>query len=83
MFVAGMAERLWAQSSGLMADALDMLTDATAYGLGLMAVTRGTRFNQYSAHCYGLKLAGPICRVHMQKRQGCYAKSESINSGCS
>ncbi|MFM0367090.1 cation transporter [Paraburkholderia sediminicola] len=42
-FVVGMAAGLWAQSSGLMADALDMLTDATAYGLGLMAVTRGMR----------------------------------------
>lgn len=32
-----------------MADVLDMLTDATAYGIGLMAVTRGMRFKQYSA----------------------------------
>ena len=49
MFVVGMAAGLWAQSSGLMADALDMLTDATADALGLMAVTRGRRFKQYSA----------------------------------
>jgi cation diffusion facilitator family transporter len=49
MFIVGMAAGLWAQSSGLMADALDMLTDATAYGIGLMAVTRGIRFKQYSA----------------------------------
>ncbi|MFM0327899.1 cation transporter, partial [Caballeronia glebae] len=49
MFVVGMAAGLWAQSSGLMADALDMLTDATAYGLGLMAATRGLRFKRYSA----------------------------------
>jgi Co/Zn/Cd efflux system component len=39
MFVVGMAAGLLAQSSGLMADALDMLTDATAYALALMAVT--------------------------------------------
>jgi Co/Zn/Cd efflux system component len=32
-----------------MVDALDMLTDATACGIGLMAVTRGLRFKQYSA----------------------------------
>jgi cation diffusion facilitator family transporter len=56
MFVVGMAAGLWAQSSGLMADALDMLTDATAYGLGLMAVTRGTRFKQYSARWTGATL---------------------------
>jgi Co/Zn/Cd efflux system component len=49
MFVVGMAAGLWAQSSGLMADALDMLSDATAYGLGLMDVTRDMRFKQYSA----------------------------------
>jgi hypothetical protein len=56
MFVVGMAAGLWAQSSGLMADALDMLTDATAYGLGLMAVTRGPRFKQYSARWTGVTL---------------------------
>lgn len=56
MFVVGMAAGLWAQSSGLMADALDMLTDATAYGLGLMAVTRGLRFKQYSARWTGATL---------------------------
>ncbi|MFL9964620.1 cation transporter [Paraburkholderia sediminicola] len=56
MFVVGMAAGLCAQPSGLMADALDMLTDATAYGLGLMAVTRGLRFKQYSARCTGATL---------------------------
>ncbi|KLU20677.1 membrane protein [Caballeronia mineralivorans PML1(12)] len=56
MFVVGMAAGLWAQSSGLMADALDMLTDATAYALGLMAVTRGMRFKQYSARWTGATL---------------------------
>ena len=67
MFVVGMAAGLWAQSSGLMADALDMLTDATAYGLGLMAVTRGTRFKQYSARWTGATLmllsAGIVAEV--------------------
>ena len=56
MFVIGMGAGLWAQSSGLMADALDMLTDATAYGLSLMAVTRGSRFKQYSARWTGVTL---------------------------
>jgi len=56
MFVVGMAAGLWAQSSGLMADALDMLTDATAYALGLMAVTRGMRFKQSSARWTGATL---------------------------
>jgi Co/Zn/Cd efflux system component len=39
-----------------MADALDMLTDATAYALGLMAVTRGIRFKQYAARWTGATL---------------------------
>ncbi|MFM0329494.1 cation transporter [Paraburkholderia strydomiana] len=56
MFVVGMAAGLWAQSNGLMADALDMLTDATAYALGLMAATRGIRFKQYSARWTGATL---------------------------
>ncbi|MDR5855723.1 cation diffusion facilitator family transporter [Caballeronia sp. LZ062] len=56
MFVVGMAAGLWAQSSGLMADALDMLTDATAYAIGLLAVTRGIRFKQYSARWTGATL---------------------------
>ena len=56
MFVVNMAAGLWAQSSGLMADALDMLTDATAYALGLMAVTRGMRFKQSSARWTGATL---------------------------
>ena len=56
MFVVGMAAGLWAQSSGLMADALDMVIDATAYGLVLMAGTRGPPFKQYSARWTGATL---------------------------
>lgn len=66
MFVVGMAAGLWAQSSGLMADALDMLTDATAYGLGLMAVTRGMRFKQYSARWAGATLT--VTRMKLWRR---------------
>lgn len=49
MFVVGTAAGLWAQSTGLMADALDMLADAAAYALSLLAVTRGAQFKRYSA----------------------------------
>ncbi len=52
MFVVNMAAGLWAQQ----AVALDMLTDATAYALGLMAVTRGMRFKQYSGRWTGATL---------------------------
>ena len=33
-----------AQSTGLLADALDMLSDATAYAIGLVAIGRTARF---------------------------------------
>jgi cation diffusion facilitator family transporter len=56
MFVAGMAAGLWAQSTGLLADALDMLADASAYALALIAVTRTTAFKQYAARWSGVLL---------------------------
>lgn len=45
-----------AESTGLLADALDMLTDAGSYGLGLMAVGRSVRFKANSARLTGLIL---------------------------
>ena len=56
MFVIGIAAGVLAQSSGLMADALDMLADASAYGLGLMAVTRGLAIRRNSARLSGAVL---------------------------
>ena len=56
MFVIGMTAGLWAQSTGLMADALDMLADASTYGLGLLAVTRGAAFKRNSARWSGALL---------------------------
>ena len=53
MFVVGTAAGLWAQSSGLMADALDMLADASAYAIALMAVTRGLPFKRNAARWSG------------------------------
>ena len=49
MFVIGTAAGLWAQSSGLMADALDMLADASAYALALLAVSNGAVFKRNTA----------------------------------
>lgn len=56
MFVIGMAAGLWAQSSGLMADALDMLADASAYALALLAVSRGAVFKRNAARWSGALL---------------------------
>lgn len=53
MFIVGMTAGLWAQSSGLMADALDMLADASAYAIALMAVRRGTEFKRNAARSSG------------------------------
>ena len=53
MFVTEMAAGWWAQSTGLMADALDMLADAAVYGLSLYAVGRAARLQVRAAHVSG------------------------------
>lgn len=56
MFVIGAAVGLWAQSTGILADALDMLTDALAYWLALMAFSRGLTFKRLAARWSGIVL---------------------------
>lgn len=56
MFVIGTVAGLWAQSTGLLADALDMLAGASAYGLALVAVTRGAAFKRNAARWSGSPL---------------------------
>lgn len=47
----------WAsQSTGLLADALDMLSDATAYAIGLVAIGRSARFKANAAYASGVFL---------------------------
>lgn len=61
MFVCELAAGLWAQSTGLIADALDMLADASVYGLSLYAVGRSAAGKLRVAHLSGwlqLLLAG-------------------------
>ena len=41
------------QSTGLLADALDMLSDATTYAIGLVAIGRGARFKANAAWLSG------------------------------
>jgi len=45
-----------AQSTGLLADALDMLSDASAYAIGLMAIGRSVRFKANAAWISGFAL---------------------------
>jgi Co/Zn/Cd efflux system component len=44
MFVVGLTAGVIAQSSGLAADSLDMLADASAYAIALLAIGRGDLF---------------------------------------
>lgn len=53
MFVAEMVTGWLAQSTGLMADALDMLADAGVYGISLYAVGRAARLQLRAAHVSG------------------------------
>lgn len=45
-----------AYSTGLLADALDMLSDAGAYAIGLVAIGRSARFKANAAACSGVVL---------------------------
>lgn len=56
MFVVGAAAGLWAQSMGLIADSLDMLADASAYSLALVALHRSVRFRATAANSSGIML---------------------------
>lgn len=53
MFIVGILAGWLAHSSGLMADALDMLADATGYAVGLLAIGRGARFKSWSTTLNG------------------------------
>mgnify|MGYP000574891539 FL=1 len=53
MFVIEITIGWWAQSTGLVADSLDMFADAAVYGVALYAVGRSTRLKLRSAHFSG------------------------------
>lgn len=58
MFVIELGAGLWAQSTGLIADSLDMLADAAVYGIALAAVGGSVRSQRRSARTSGwLQLA--------------------------
>jgi cation diffusion facilitator family transporter len=62
------------QSTGLLADALDMLSDATAYAIGLVAIGRSLRFKTNAAYASGLVLlllgAGVLAEVGRRALSG-------------
>jgi Co/Zn/Cd efflux system component len=53
MFVVELVAGWWAQSTGLLADSLDMLADAAVYGLALHAVGRGSAQRNTAARAAG------------------------------
>lgn len=57
MFIVGTVAGVFAQSSGLLADALDMFADASAYAIALLAVERAMGFKQRAALISGSILA--------------------------
>ncbi len=54
MFLAEAVAGWWAQSAGLLADSLDMLADATVYGIALYAVGRARRLQASAAFVSGV-----------------------------
>jgi Co/Zn/Cd efflux system component len=54
MFLVELSAGWLAQSTGLIADSLDMLADAAVYGIALYAVGRGPRLKLRAAHVSGL-----------------------------
>lgn len=54
MFAVELSAGWLAQSTGLIADSLDMLADAAVYGLSLYAVGRAARLKLRAAHAAGL-----------------------------
>jgi cation diffusion facilitator family transporter len=53
MFLAEAGAGWWADSAGLLADSLDMLADATVYGIALYAVGRAPRIKTNAAAASG------------------------------
>lgn len=53
MFVVELGAGWWAQSTGLIADSLDMLADAAVYGISLYAVGRAAASKLRAAHLSG------------------------------
>lgn len=80
MFAIGIVAGWAAQSTGVLSDALDMLTDAAAYALALMAFRRGLAFKKIAARWTGgvLMLLGAGILAEVIRRW--YAGSEPVGT---
>ncbi len=80
MFGVGLIAGLIAQSTGLIADSLDMLGDASAYGLGLLALHRSPLFKANAARWSGglLLLLGAGVLADVARRGFAGSSPESL-----
>jgi len=58
MFVFELAAGIWSESTGLVADSLDMFADASVYSVSLYAVGRQARIRQLAATASGVLQVG-------------------------
>ena len=79
MFIVGLVAGLLGQSSSLIADALDMLADASAYAIALGAVGRSARFKAGAATLSGslLVLLGVMVLLDVGRRAFLGSEPES------
>jgi cation diffusion facilitator family transporter len=80
MFIVGLVAGLLGQSSSLIADALDMLADASAYAIALGAIGRSTRFKAGAATLSGslLLLLGVLVLLDVGRRALFGSEPESL-----
>ena len=80
MFIVGVVAGLVGQSSSLIADALDMLADASAYAIALGAIGRSTRFKAGAATLSGslLLLLGVLVLLDVGRRALFGSEPESL-----
>jgi cation diffusion facilitator family transporter len=80
MYVVGMVAGLIGQSSSLIADALDMLADASAYAIALGAVGRSARFKAGAASLSGglLLVLGILVLLDVGRRALVGSEPESM-----
>ena len=78
MFVAEIGLGLWADSSGLIADSLDMLADAAVYGISLYAVGRTTLDEHRAARVSGWLQGGLALGMLVEVGRRAWMGSEPV-----
>ena len=79
MFVVELAAGLWAGSTGLLADSLDMLADASVYSIALLAVGRGRAGQRRAARTSGWLQLGLALLVLIEVARRAVGGSEPLD----